>query len=66
MSAVTGILSFSSATKYYIFVLRSFCTLTNSAYHDEISHDGISSVYKCKKHVPKIYFTIDMKNIFHN
>ena len=24
-------------------------------------HDGISPVYKCKKHVPKIYFTIEMK-----
>ena len=28
-------------------------------------HDGISPVYKCKKHVPKIYFTIGMQpNIF--
>ena len=65
MSAVTGIYLFSSATKYYIFVLRSFCNLTNSAYHDEMPHDGISPVYKCRKHVPKIYFTIEMQpNIF--
>ena len=28
-------------------------------------HDGISPVYKCKKHVPKIHFTIEMEpNIF--
>ena len=46
-------LSFSSATKYYIFVLRSFFTLPNSACHDEMPHDGISPVYKFKKHVPK-------------
>ena len=46
-------LSFSSATKYYIFCSEVFCTLTNSAYHDEMPHDGISPVYKCKKHVPK-------------
>ena len=24
-------------------------------------HDGISPVYKCKKHVPTIYFTIEMQ-----
>ena len=28
-------------------------------------HDGISPVYKCKKHVTKIYFTTEMQpNIF--
>ena len=28
-------------------------------------YDGISPVYKCKKHVPKIHFTIEMQpNIF--
>ena len=58
MSAVTGIYLFRLLLNIIFFVLRSFCTLTNSAYHDEIPHDGISSVYKCKKHVPK--------NIFHN
>ena len=50
-------LSFSSATKYCIFALRSFLVLTNSAYPDEMQHDSISPVCKCKKHVPK--------NIFH-
>ena len=52
-------LSFSSATIYiFFFALRSFSTLTNSAYPDEMPHDGILPVCKCKKHVPK--------NIFHN
>ena len=65
MSAVTGIYHFRLLLNIIFFVLRSFCTLTNSAYHDEMPHDGISPVYKCKKHVPKIYFTIEMKpNIF--
>ena len=44
MSAVTGIYLFSS--------------LANSSYSDEMLHDGISPVCKCKKHV--------MENIFHN
>ena len=66
MSAVTGIYLFRLLLNIIFFALRSFCTLTNSAYHDEIPHDGISPVYKCKKHVPKkIYFTIEMQpNIF--
>ena len=66
MSAVTGIYRFCLLLNIIFFVLRSFCTLTNSEYHDEIPHDGISPVYKCKKHVPKkIYFTIEMQpNIF--
>ena len=59
MSAITG---------NYLFCLllnKIFFTLTNSAYHDEMSHDGISPVYKCKKHVPNIHFTIEMQpNIF--
>ena len=58
MSAITGIFLFRLLLNIIFFVLRSFCTLTNSAYHDEMPHDGISPVYKCKKHVPK--------NIFHN
>ena len=53
MSAVTGIYLFRLLLNIIFFVLRSFCTLTNSAYHDEIPHDGISPVYKCKKHVQK-------------
>ena len=65
MSAVTGIYLFGLLVKIIFFVLRSFSTLTNSAYHDEMPHDGISPVYKCKKHVPKIYFMIEMqRNIF--
>ena len=58
MSAVTGIYLFRLLLNIIFFVLRSFCTLTNSAYHDEMLHDGISPVYKCKIHVPK--------NVFHN
>ena len=61
MSAVTGIYLFRLLLNIIFFVLRSFCTLTNSAYHDEMPHDGISPVYTCKKHVPKIYFTIEMQ-----
>ena len=57
MSAVTGIYLFRLLLNIIFFVLRSFCTLTNSAYHDEMPHDGISPVYKCKKHVPKIYIS---------
>ena len=65
MSAVTGIYIFRLLLDIIFFILRSFCTLTNSAYHDEKPHDGISPVYKCKKHVPKIYFTTEMQpNIF--
>ena len=50
-------LSFLSATKYYIFCPEIFFTLTNSAYPDEMRHDGISPVFKSKKHAPE--------NIFH-
>ena len=65
MSAVTGIYLFRLLLNIIFFVLRSFCTLRNSAYHAEMPHDGISPVYKCKKHVPKIYFTNEMQpNIF--
>ena len=55
MSAVTGIYLYRLLLNIIIFVLRSFFTLTNSAYHDEMPHAGISAVYKCKQHVPKIY-----------
>ena len=58
MSAVTGIYLFRLLLNIIFFALRSFFTLTNSAYPDEMPHDGISPVCKCKKHVPK--------NIFHN
>ena len=50
MSAVTGIYLF----RLLLNIFFSF-TFINSAYHDEMPHDGISAVYKCKKHVPKIY-----------
>ena len=58
MSAVSGIYLFRLLLDIIFFVLRSFFTLTNSAYHDKMPHDGISPIYKCKKDVPK--------NIFHN
>ena len=58
MSAVTGIYLFHLLLNIIFFALRSFLTLTNSAYPDKMPHDGISPVCKCKKHVPE--------NIFHN
>ena len=65
MSAVSGIYFFRLLLDIIFFVLRSFCTLTNSAYHDEMPHDGISPVYKCKNMHQNIYFTIEMQpNIF--
>ena len=65
MSAVTGIYLFRLLLDIMCFVLSSFCTLTNSAYHDEMPHEGISPVYKCKKMYQNIYFTIEMQpNIF--
>ena len=57
MSTVTGIYLFRLLLNIIFFVLRSFCILTNSAYHDEMPHEGISPVYKCKKHVPKRYIS---------
>ena len=57
MSAVTGIYLFRLVLNIIFFVLRSFCTLTNSAYHDEMPHDGISPVYKCKKTCTKVYIS---------
>ena len=44
MSAVTGIYLFRLLLNSIFFVLRSFCTLTNSAYYDEMPHDGIPPV----------------------
>ena len=58
MSEVTGIYLFRLLLNIIFFTLRSFFTLANSAYPDEMPHDGISPVCKCKKHVPK--------NIFNN
>ena len=56
MSAVTGIYFFRLLQNIIFFALRSFFTLKNSAYPDEMLHDGIAPVCKCKKHVPKIIF----------
>ena len=65
MSAVTGIYLFRLLLYIIFFALRSFFTLTNSAYPDEMPHDGISPVCKCKKMYRKLYFTIEMQpNIF--
>ena len=68
MSAVTGIYLFRLLQNIVFFVLRSFFTLSNSAYPDEMPYDGISPVCKCKKSVYrkiKIYFTMEMQlNIF--
>ena len=65
MSAVTGIYLFRLLLNIIFFALRSFFTLTNSTYPDEMPHDGISPVCKCKKYVRKIYFKIEMQpNIF--
>ena len=46
MSAVTGVYLFRLLLYIVIFVLRSFFTLTNSVYPDEMRHDGISPVNK--------------------
>ena len=48
MSAVTGIYLFRLLLNIVFFVLRYIFTLTNSAYPDEMPHDGISQVYKSK------------------
>ena len=45
------------------FALRSFCTLTNSAYPDEMPHNDISPVCKCKNTYRKKNFTIEMQPI---
>ena len=58
-------LSFSSATKYYIFVLISFFTFTNSAYHDKCRMMAFHQFTSVKNMYQKLYFTIEMQpNIF--
>ena len=68
MSAVTGTYLFRLLLNiifFRSFFTLTFFTLTNSAYPDEMPHNGISPVCTCKKYVPKIYFTIEMQpNIF--
>ena len=49
MSAVTGIYLFRLLLNIIFFALRSFFTLKNGAYPDEMPHDVISPVCKCKK-----------------
>ena len=57
MSAVTGIYLFRLLLNIIVLALRSFFTLTNSAYPDEMPHDGISPVYKCKKACTEKYIS---------
>ena len=65
MSALTGIYLFRLLLNIIFFCPEIFFALTNSAYPDEMPHNGILPVCKCKKHVPKINFTIKMQlNIF--
>ena len=59
MSAVTGIYLFRLLLNIIFFALRSFFTLTNSAYPDEMPHNGISPVFASVKNMyQEIYFTI--------
>ena len=58
MSAVTGIYLFRLLLNIILFALRSVFTLAISVFSDEMPHDGISPVCRCKKHVPE--------NICHN
>ena len=57
MSAVTGIYLFRLLLNIVFFALRSIFTLTNSAYPDEMPHDGISPVYKDKKTCTEKYIS---------
>ena len=61
MSEVTGIDLFRLLLSIIFFALRSLFSLTNSAYPDEMPHDGAS----VKNMYQKIYFTVEMQpNIF--
>ena len=65
MSEVTGIYLFRLLLNIIFFALRSFFTLTNSAYPDEMPHDAFHQFASVKNMYRKIYFTIEMKpNIF--
>ena len=57
MSAVTGIYLFRLLLNIIFFALRYFFTLTNSAHPDEMPHDGISPVCKCKKTCTEKYIS---------
>ena len=54
-------LSFSSATKYYIFCPEIFFTLTNSAYHDKCRMMAFQQFTSVKNMYQKIYFRIEMQ-----
>ena len=58
MLAVTGIYLYRLLLSIISFCPEILFNLNNSAYPDEMPHDGISPVCKCIKHVPE--------NIFHN
>ena len=65
MSAVTGIYLFLLLLNIFFCPEIFFFTFTNSAYPDEMPHDGISPVCKCKNMYRKINFTNEMQpNIF--
>ena len=42
---------------FWTYADESGTTLTNSAYPDEMPHDGISPVYKCKKSCTEKYIS---------
>ena len=56
MSAVTGIYLFRLLLNIIFFVLRSFFTFTNSAYHDKYRIIAFQQFTSIKKHVPKTIF----------
>ena len=57
MSEVTGIYLFRLLLNIIFFALRSFFTLTNSAYPDKMPQYGISPVCKCKKTCTEKYIS---------
>ena len=64
MSAETGTYLFRLLLNF-VFFPEIFFTLINSAYPDELPHDGISLVYNRKKNMNRKIFTIEMQpNIF--
>ena len=65
MSAVTGIYLFRLLLNIIFFVLSLLCTLTNSAYHDEMRMMAFHQFTSVKNQYQKIYFKIEMQpNIF--
>ena len=58
MSAVTGIYLFRLLLNIVFLCPEIYFYLNKQCIPDDMPHDGISSVYKSKKHVPK--------NIFYN